>query len=56
VAIGGYSINNYWWISVDILLVDIILVLIGGYSINSYWWIFMIIIGYYINNYWWIFY
>jgi hypothetical protein len=44
VAIGGYSINGYWW-----LLVVIILMAIGGYSINGY-------CGYFINGYWWLFY
>jgi hypothetical protein len=31
VAIGGYYINGYWW-----LLIDIILTTIGGYYINGY--------------------
>jgi len=31
-AIGGYSINGYWW-----LFVINILMAIGGYSINGYW-------------------
>ncbi len=31
-AIGGYSINAYWW-----LLVATILMAIGGYFINAYW-------------------
>jgi hypothetical protein len=35
VVIGGYSINDYWW-----LLVAILLMAIGGYSINGYWWLF----------------
>jgi hypothetical protein len=34
-AIGGYSINGYWW-----LLMVILLMAIGGYSINGYWWLF----------------
>jgi len=34
-AIGGYSINDYQW-----LLVAILLMAIGGYSINGYWWLF----------------
>jgi hypothetical protein len=29
--IDGYSINGYWW-----LLVDILLMVIGGYYINGY--------------------
>jgi hypothetical protein len=45
-AIGGYSIGEYWY-----LLEVIILVAIGGY-----WWILIVIIlviigGYYINGY-----
>jgi hypothetical protein len=34
-AIGGYSINGYWWLSVDILLMAI-----SDYSINGYRWLF----------------
>jgi hypothetical protein len=29
-AIGGYSINGYWWMG-------ILLMAICGYSINGYW-------------------
>jgi hypothetical protein len=32
-AIGGCSINGYWWLF-------IILMAIGGSSINGYWWFF----------------
>jgi hypothetical protein len=32
VAIGGYSINDYQW-----LLVAILLMAINGYFINGYW-------------------
>jgi len=34
VAISGYSINDYWWLLMDILLVSILAILliaIGGY-------------------------
>ncbi len=31
-AIGGYSIDGYWW-----LLLAIMLMVIGGYFINDYW-------------------
>jgi len=31
-AIGGYSINGYYWL--------FLLVTIDGYSINGYWWLF----------------
>jgi hypothetical protein len=34
-SIGVYSINGYWW-----LWIDNILVAIGGYYINDYWWLF----------------
>jgi hypothetical protein len=33
--IGGYFINDYCWLLLAILLMDI-----GGYSINGYWWLF----------------
>jgi hypothetical protein len=39
-AIGGYSINAYWWLFNEWLLVVILLMAIGGYSINGYWWLF----------------
>jgi hypothetical protein len=39
-AIGGYSINSYWWLFYQWLLVAILLMIIDGYSINSYWWLF----------------
>jgi hypothetical protein len=29
-AIGGYSINGYWWLFMPI----------GGYFIHAYWWLF----------------
>jgi hypothetical protein len=34
-AIGGYFIGGYWWLSVARLLIAI-----GGYFINSRWWLF----------------
>ncbi len=34
-TISGYSINDYQW-----LLIGIILMVIGGYSINDYQWLF----------------
>jgi hypothetical protein len=34
-VIGGYYINDYWWLFVVILLMAI-----SGYSINGYWWLF----------------
>jgi hypothetical protein len=37
IAIGGYSINGYWWLFFQWLLVAILLMPIGGYSINAYW-------------------
>jgi len=39
-AIGGYSINDYWWLFYSWLLVVILLMAIGGYSIDGYWWLF----------------
>jgi len=39
-AIGGYSINGYWWLFYSWLLVTILLMAIGGYSIDGYWWLF----------------
>jgi hypothetical protein len=39
-AIGGYFINDYWWLFYSWLLVAILLMVIGGYSINGYWWLF----------------
>ncbi len=38
-TIVGYSINDYWW-----LLMAIILMVIGGYSISGYWWLLMDVI------------
>jgi hypothetical protein len=35
VAIGGYSINDYWWI-----FCYWISIVINGYYINDYWYIF----------------
>jgi len=35
-AIGGYSINGYWWLFYSWLLLDILFMAIGGYSINDY--------------------
>jgi hypothetical protein len=43
-AIGGYSINDYWLLFYKQLLVVIILMIITWYYINGYQWIF----------YWWI--
>ncbi len=34
-TISAYSINDYQW-----LLIGIILMVIGGYSINDYQWLF----------------
>jgi hypothetical protein len=36
-AIGDYSINDYWWLFYSWLLMVIILKPTGGYSINGYW-------------------
>jgi 4-hydroxybenzoate polyprenyltransferase len=36
-AIGGYSINDYWWLFYQWLLVVVLLMSIGGYFINGYW-------------------
>jgi hypothetical protein len=35
-AIGGYSINCYWWLFYQLILVVILLIAIGDYSINGY--------------------
>ncbi len=40
VAIGDYSMNGYWWLFYQWLLVAILSMPIGGYSINGYWWLF----------------
>ncbi len=56
-AIGGYSINGYWWLFYYQRLVTILLMAINGYSINGYYGYF--INGYYgysINGYWLLFY
>jgi hypothetical protein len=37
VDIGGYYINDYWWIFCYWILVVIILMIIGRYFINGYW-------------------
>ncbi len=39
-AIGGYCMNDYWWLFYQWLFVAILLMIIGGYSINGYLWIF----------------
>jgi len=39
-AIGGYSINRYWWLFRCKPLVAILLIAIGGYSVVSHWWLF----------------
>jgi hypothetical protein len=36
--VGGYFIDGYWWLLVNILL--LILVFINDYYINGYWWLF----------------
>ncbi len=36
-TIGGYSINDYWWL---FLLIIIDGYFINGYSINGYGWLF----------------
>jgi len=38
--IGGYSMNAYWWLFYQWLLVIILLMAIGDYFINGYWWLF----------------
>jgi len=48
-AIGGYFINDHWWLFYKWPLVLILLMAMGGYSINA-------IGGYYINGHWWLFY
>jgi hypothetical protein len=48
VVINGYSINGYWGLFYQWLLVGILLLIIGvillmvidGYSTNGYWWLF----------------
>ncbi len=49
IAIGGYSINGYWWLLVAILLMAI--VAIGGYL-----WLLVVILLMVINGDWWLFY
>jgi len=48
VAIGGYFINDYWWLNYHkffiCLLVAILLVVIVNYFIVGHWWLF----------YWWL--
>jgi hypothetical protein len=39
-AIGGFSINGYWWFFYQWLLVVFLSMAIGGFSINGYWWFF----------------
>jgi hypothetical protein len=39
-AIGRYSINGYWWLFYQWLLMVILSMVIGGYFINDYWWLF----------------
>jgi len=36
----GYSINGYWWLFYEWLLVVIILMVISSYFIAGYWWLF----------------
>jgi hypothetical protein len=47
-AIGGYSINGYWWFFLMVFdgffIMAILLVDIGGYSIVEYWCLLMVII------------
>ncbi len=50
-TIGGYSINDYWWLFYQWLLVVILLIVIDGYSIGGYWCLLMAIGGYFINVY-----
>jgi hypothetical protein len=45
-AIGGYFINDYWWLFYCKPLAVILLVVIDGSFIN----------GYFINGYWWLLY
>jgi hypothetical protein len=64
VAIGGYSINCYWWLFYSWLLTVFLFMIIGGYflmAINIYWWLLVVnllvvIVGYYIINHWWLYY
>jgi hypothetical protein len=39
-AIGGYSIGEYWCLFYWWILIGIILMAIGDYYINGYWWLF----------------
>jgi hypothetical protein len=39
-AIGRYSINGYWSLFYQWLLVALLLMAIGRYSINGYWSLF----------------
>ncbi len=38
-ATDGYSINGYWWLFYEWLLVAILLMATSGYFINGYSWI-----------------
>jgi hypothetical protein len=54
VAIGGYSINGYWWLFDCKPFVVILLVAVDGYFTNKY--LLMVISGYYIISYCWLLY
>jgi len=43
-AIGGYSINGYWWLFYEWLLVTILLMAISDYSVINHWWLLMVIL------------
>ncbi len=43
-AIGSYSINDYWWLFYYWLLVVTLLMVIDGYSIGGQWCLSMVII------------
>jgi hypothetical protein len=49
-TIGGYSIDGYWWLFYECLLMTILLMAINSYSIGGYWWFRVI------GGYWWLFY
>jgi hypothetical protein len=47
-AIGGYSINGYWWLFRCKPLVVILLVVIDGYFVHGYYIISFFTLGHYI--------
>ncbi len=52
--IGGYFINDYWWLFYLWLLVIIVLMVVGDYFIDVYWRILVIILLVDISGYWWL--